>query len=458
MISLFPDQERFIADLRRAMQSHRSVLGVAATGFGKTITSAWIARSAYEKNKRVWFCVHRRLLLRQTSLEFERLGIPHGTVRAGEPTPDHPVLVCSIETLRRRLETMTAPDLLIVDECHLSLSSTHKQVVDWCKRRGSRVLGNSGSPMRLDGRPLGDLFDALVEAPSMRWLMDNGRLSDYRMFGPATPIDTDRLHRRMGDFIPAEIDAMMRQPCIVGDAIAHYRKFALGKRAIAYCASIDYSKWLAERFSEAGIPACHIDSSTREDDRIAIVEALADGDILVLCNVEIATTGFDLSAQIGRDCPLECGIYLRPTASLALALQMWGRVLRKKPAPAILLDHANLHFQHGMPDDPRLWSLLGRETETRGKPVLSTRQCPACFAVHRMSDSCPFCGHRYEITGRELQEYDGDLVEIERARERIARRRERGRAQTLEDLIALGKQRGYKPGWAQHVFAARGAR
>jgi hypothetical protein len=38
-----------------------------------------------------------------------------------------------------------------------------------------------------------------------------------------------------------------------------------------------------------------------------------------------------------------------------------------------------------------------------------------------------------------------------------ANRREQGSAQTLEDLIALGQQRGYKnpAAWAKHVLAAR---
>ncbi len=458
MIALFPDQERFIADLRRVMASHRSVLGVASTGFGKTVTSAWIAQSALQKNKRVWFTVHRRLLLRQTSLEFSRLGIQHGVVRAGEPTPDHGALVCSIETLRRRLHSMAAPDLLIVDEAHLSLAPSQAEVVHWCLERGSRVLGNSGSPMRLDGKPLGDLFDAMVEAPPMRWLIDNGRLSDYRIRAPGHRIDKSQFHMFHGDYAVKDVERAMSEPHIVGDAIAHYKKFAMGKRAIAYCVSVDYSIALAEKFAEAGIAAAHIDSTTREDDREAIIEAFADGNILVLSNVEIATTGFDLSAQIGRECPAECCINLRPTRSLALALQMWGRVLRRKPEPAIILDHADLSFEHGLPDDPRQWTLAGRERKSREKQALSVRQCPLCFAVHRLADACPFCGHRYEVTGRELATYGGDLVEIDKARAKIERKRERARAQTLEDLIALGRQRGYKPGWAYHIFAARGGR
>ena len=39
----------------------------------------------------------------------------------------------------------------------------------------------------------------------------------------------------------------------------------------------------------------------------------------------------------------------------------------------------------------------------------------------------------------------------------IARKQEQGQAQSLQDLIALGQQRGYKNpvAWAKHLLAAR---
>jgi hypothetical protein len=53
---------------------------------------------------------------------------------------------------------------------------------------------------------------------------------------------------------------------------------------------------------------------------------------------------------------------------------------------------------------------------------------------------------------RELKVVDGELQELQRKQ-----RREQGSAQTLQELIALGHQRGYKNpvAWAKHVLAAR---
>jgi hypothetical protein len=53
---------------------------------------------------------------------------------------------------------------------------------------------------------------------------------------------------------------------------------------------------------------------------------------------------------------------------------------------------------------------------------------------------------------RELLQVDGELQELA-----VAKRREQGGAQTLDQLIRLGKERGYKNpvAWAKHVLAAR---
>ena len=50
------------------------------------------------------------------------------------------------------------------------------------------------------------------------------------------------------------------------------------------------------------------------------------------------------------------------------------------------------------------------------------------------------------------------MVELNReaVRQRVReRKREQGQQQTLQDLINLGKQRGYKAGWAYFVYNQR---
>jgi hypothetical protein len=59
---------------------------------------------------------------------------------------------------------------------------------------------------------------------------------------------------------------------------------------------------------------------------------------------------------------------------------------------------------------------------------------------------------------RDIVEKAGELEEITDEKKealRIESRREVGKARTLQELILVGKKRGYNPGWAYHVYNSR---
>ena len=451
-------QAGFVDDLRRAMLRTDAVLGQAATGFGKTCVGAFIAESAAAKGRRVIFSVHRRNLIDQTAATFREFGIEHGFIAAGSRYEDHHrVAIASIATLARRLERIPVPDLLVIDEAHLAVADTWARVIAYYRERGSRILGLSATPSRLDGRPLSDLFGVLVCGPSTRWLMDQGFLSEYRAFAPSQ-IDVGGIKVRMGDFDVKALEAAANRPSLTGEAALHYARLAPGTRALAYCVSIRHSRDVAARFRAEGIAAAHLDGTTPKGERERIIRDFADGAIKVLTNVDLVTTGFDLSAQVGREVPVETIISLRPTASLALHLQMLGRGLRRKPHPAIFLDHAGNLARHGFPDDEREWSLAGKAKGDKRKEIEGqARVCPACKSVHRPAPRCPRCGHEYPVQAREIEQTAGTLAEVKAERRWVARQ-EQAQAQSLHDLRELGRKRGYRPGWADLVWKARSNR
>jgi DNA repair protein RadD len=84
------------------------------------------------------------------------------------------------------------------------------------------------------------------------------------------------------------------------------------------------------------------------------------------------------------------------------------------------------------------------------------------YALHASATSpstaqvCRDCGHVFAPPERrELRQVEGELQELAIAAR--ARKQEQGQAQSLQDLIALGQQRGYKNpvAWAKHLLAAR---
>jgi superfamily II DNA or RNA helicase len=133
---------------------------------------------------------------------------------------------------------------------------------------------------------------------------------------------------------------------------------------------------------------------------------------------------------------------------------MIGRCLRPSPgkAAAVVLDHVGNTLRLGHHLEPREWTLDGLAKRDREKAP-SVKVCPQCFATSMSAAQvCRECGHVFAPQEtRELQQVEGELVEVA-ARER---KREQGKAQTLDDLRQLAQKRGFKRGWAERVYQAR---
>ncbi len=130
MIQLYPHQSQFVDDLRTALRSHQAVLAQGATGVGKTVIAAYMAKQAISKGKRILFTVHRKDLLTQTALTFDQFRIPYGFIASGRrQDPFAPVQIASMQTLRNRLDHIKKPDLIVVDEAHLSVAPSQKSVI-----------------------------------------------------------------------------------------------------------------------------------------------------------------------------------------------------------------------------------------------------------------------------------------------------------------------------------------
>lgn len=467
MITLRPHQTELITKTRQALTTNKSVLLYAAPGAGKTVMAAYMARGVQQKGKRAIFACHRDAILNQTAKTFDQFGIDYGYIAAGYPESDKSVYVASIDTLRKRV---TETDMLVVDEAHGSGAKTWNDIIQYYRDSGSYIIGLSGSPCRLDGKPLRAAFDCMVMGPQPRWLIDNRYLSEYRAYA-AKRYDLGGLHTRDGDYVQAELDERFNRPSIIGDAVETWRQYAGGLRTVVYAFSIKHSHAVVEAFNAAGVPAAHMDGNTPKKEQRRIIEAFANGEIKVLSSVEILTTGFDLSAQVGRDVPIEAVSLLRPTQSLALAVQMMGRGLRYKPYPAVILDHAGVIATHGLPCQDREWSLDGHAPNKKpAGGVIATCICSECFAVFRPSYACPFCETIREIDGRKIDVKEGELAEVDilAARqaeadaiseaERKSQRRKQGMAKTLDELKAIATEKGYKMGWVYRMAKLKGIR
>ena len=443
-------QGKAIEDVRAAYAAgKRAPVLVAPTGMGKTHTAAEIIRNAVQRGKTVWFLAHLREILDDTCRRLDSVEILHGRVMAGAPRLLHrPVQVVSVQTAARRTD-LPRPDLIIVDECHLAIANTYKKVIEAAGR--PLLLGLTGTPERLDRRGLGEMFDEIVPTCSTRDLIEEGLLAPIRYYAPSRP-DLGGVGVRAGDYATDELEDAMDRPTLTGDAVSHYKRMCSGKRAVVFCTTIRHAEHVAAQFSAAGYRAVAISGKSTAVERTQALTGLRSGEIQVVCNAQLWVAGVDVPE-------IECVVLLRPTKSLTFYLQSIGRGLRTAPGKkaCVVLDHAGCIFEHGPPDMPREWSLDAKQRKGKRLPP-AVRECPSCFAAHEPAPVCPMCGHVYvtqERSGPEQVEGTLDAVDLEAMQRE--RKREQGKAQTMEQLTEIGKQRGYKnpQAWAGHVLRAR---
>ena len=419
----------------------RRVLVVSPCGSGKTVLMAQMAANAQANGKTVWVILPRQEIMEQTLETFENCGIPLNTIYVGMAI-----------TTANRVDELPAPDLIVFDECHISVASTYWKIVNAAPQ--AFVVGLTASPCRTDNKPLGSLYETLVEGVTVKWLIENKFLAPYEYYS-VTVADLTA----MNDCNDAA--GVLMKPAVYGKVIENWKNLANGLPTVCYCSSVKHSTDTAKAFRDAGINAVHFDGSTPYAERKTIVERFRAGEIQVLCNCDLISMGFDVP-DIG------CVLMLRPTQSASLYIQQSGRALRYKPGKtAIIIDAVANFMRFQLPDEPYEWGLdvpIRQRGEIDGAGNFYIRTCPKCFKVFKTAPVCPYCDWEYPLHPREIKAHEEiELARItaeqaaEAERKRKDARRAQGQAKTFEELLVIGKAKGYRnPAyWAQQVLRGR---
>ena len=384
----------------------RRLLLVAATGAGKTVIAAYIQGRAAERGLTTWFVVHRIEIILRTAETFTELGIDFGVVADGFPLePEKPVQICSVDTLVNKLDLLPTPDGIVFDEAHHIVAGNHSVVAGSAPAAWHILI--TATPERLDGAGLAPFADEMIVGPQSGELMKRGFLSPYRYFAPGKP---DLLGASMTRLAEA-----MGTAKLVGDAVEHWHRDALGLRTIGFEMNRAASQASVAAFRAAGVEAWHVDGSMHKDQRRELFAAFRSGQITYLSQVAIAGEGVDMPGA-------ECALLRYKTNSLTKWMQDVGRVFRPVygagfdagtatdeerlasiaagPKPtAVILDMGGNAFDFGMPCDERAWSLLGakeRRASERVSDTIPIRQCPECFRVSASTVKvCPGCGYEH---------------------------------------------------------------
>lgn len=459
-------QERGIQKLRdRVREGKKRIILVAPTGSGKMVLIASIIRTS---SVPVLVVVDRKELIDQCVRELAKLGITNVGVMRGDDDrtdPNASTQVASIQTLARRKKPPAG--LVIVDEAHISAADSYLDLFDHYKE--SIILGFTATPARLDGRPLGNIFECMEIIATYSELIREKFIVEPICYGPpAGGPNLTGVRIAGGDYDETALGEVMRETSLVGSLLDHWLQLSdkyptpdgmiglvkgLRRRTLIFAVNIVHSHDICEKFSKAGVRIAHLDGETPEDERERTIRALGDGTIEAISNCNLFLKGTDIPS-------VKCILGARPTQSIVMHRQMGGRAMRpwhpgcppgcmQHPSIApLFLDHANNIASHGYPHEDIHWELTAKARRIEQK--IKLKLCRGCFAYVAVSRMlCPYCSYEFK------PEDEPKEKQIEETKEQLVRRSttpEDMKKQFFANMVKLARSKGWKPGAASRKF------
>ncbi|MBD2072409.1 DEAD/DEAH box helicase [Phormidium sp. FACHB-592] len=445
-------QETLIQNIcQQWQQGQQRVLAQLPTGGGKTIIAGAIASSFTCRDETVLFLAHREELLTQAASKIGQIAaVPVGIIKAGyQPNLTAPIQVASVQSMVNRLSLFPDPALVITDESHHATASGYRKIYQ--AYPDAYQLGITATPIRLDGSGFEDLFDTLVCGPSVSQLIEQGYLSQFKLFADPSPMTTKGARISGGDWSAGDVAAENNIVELSGSLIRSYQQHCPGKRCLVFTINVEHSQAIAWRYNQAGIPACHLDGETPTVERKDAIARFAAGELKVLSNCALFDEGLDIPG-------IDAVQIAKPTKSLSKWLQMVGRALRPAAGKefATILDHTKNWTIHGLPTRPRVWTLEGVEVrqDIRAKANESgeVTEEPIALEIIESDNSLE------AISVTPLDEYRAVLDDLIRKQQQ----RHYNLSWVYYKLLELkppleiwqeyARMRGYRPGWAWFRF------
>ncbi len=366
-----------------------SVLIELATGGGKSIIAKEIIKRETAKGGIALIVAPKITLLEQLADTFTELQpqIIHG---AKDYDESHNVFVSTLQTAYKR-KLGFKPTMILIDETHYGFSGKMiKQLLDSFK---GKVVGLSATPYDKQGKTL-EGFKTHLNDYSLEYMITNGYLVPMISYQPVK-VNLKGIRTTAGDYNMQDLDQKFNTIESVMQVVdATKEKIQQRKQALVFCITIKHSEAMAKAFNDAGIKAMAIHSQLTKDKQSKAMEAFKRGDVKVLTNADMLTTGFDHP-------PTDTIVLARATKSQNLYKQMVGRVLRLAPNKhnAVLLDCAGVISNLGLPTAPI------RPKQDKEDIEAKQSVCSECASkrVYRTIKNdkaykvCAECGHHEEI-------------------------------------------------------------
>lgn len=325
-------REESIERLIELLVAGRKPVLVSPTGSGKTrMGTQVLKRTQLRFPKAVW-TVHRGEMCQDAVRELQELGFKVQFLHNSKVPLDMScdIFVSTIQSLLLRKQ-LPVVGLVVWDECHHGPADSWRVLPELFP--GALVMGLTATPERRDGRPLGDLFDEMHVAAKTPELIAQGYLVQPYVYRPRHPLD-----RALA--IPA-VDAV--------------RFYSNGDPTFVYANRVTSAYNIQQELSRVGIQSYVIEGKTDPSLRKKWFQEFRNGKARVLVSVDALTEGVDAPQAA-------CAVIARKVASMAMMIQICGRVLRPYPGKdhARIVDLTGSTYRCGLPDSDYDFSLQGR--------------------------------------------------------------------------------------------------
>jgi superfamily II DNA or RNA helicase/HKD family nuclease len=328
-------------DVERQVHGRFRNLVVAATGTGKTVMAALDyrrLRAQLGEDLNLLFVAHRREILDQSLATFGHvLADPNfGEVFVGGARPERwRHVFASIQSLSSYGVENIPPqhfDVVIVDEFHHAAASTYRRLLDHLEP--TVLLGLTATPERGDGQDITEWFGGHVAAELRLWeALEQELLCPFHYFGLADGTDLSAVEWKRGGYDTATLDNLYTgndaRAALVLRRVQEKVPDPQRMRALGFCVSKAHAAYMARVFTEAGLDSAVVDADTPDAERLDARRRLSVGELRALFSVDVFNEGLDVPQ-------VDTVLFLRPTESVTVFLQQFGRGLRHAPAKACL--------------------------------------------------------------------------------------------------------------------------
>ncbi len=323
-------QEEAVTAVLKDLALNKKTLLIMATGTGKTIVFAQIAKIAYQNGLKTLILAHTEELIDQ-SIEkaFNIVGvIPDKEKAEYRANKLSEVVVGSVMTMQGdRLKRWPKDhfQLIIVDEAHHAVAKSYQNILNYFEKYA--LLGVTATPDRADEKELGEVFDSIAyEYPLHKAIKDKylvpiigKRVTDF-------DIDLKDLKVSGKDYTDKELGLVMLKNIIpISNSI---KTMVDNRKTLVFMPNVKSSAVLAEHLGRIGLNADYL-SGERGKERSNILYRFKSGKIQVLVSCNILLEGFDEPG-------VETIVNVRPTTSRALYSQLVGRGTRLYPGKETL--------------------------------------------------------------------------------------------------------------------------